>query len=108
MVDGDKQLNIARITKFFHETKPFLISMELDELTNAHQQSNESYQDLLSQFFAVRSELLSLIDSASTQIKNKQAIHTIFGPTSFSEIVEFIAIHDRKHIQQSSKLLNRL
>ncbi len=87
------------------QTKPLITGMELEELSNLAPQSNCEYFHHLSQFMNSRSELLNLILSAPKLTIKKQAMHTIFGPTSFSEIVEFIAIHDLKHIHYCTELL---
>jgi FMN phosphatase YigB (HAD superfamily) len=107
LLDADTHLNVARVRKFFNELKPFIASMDLDALTNNHSEPIKEYQLVLSQFFSIRTELINLITSATPEITSKQAVHTIFGPTTFGEIIEFIAIHDRNHIQQSLNVLSK-
>ena len=107
LLDADTHLNLARVRKFFNELKPFIASLDLDALTNNNSEPTKEYQLVLSQFFAIRAELINQITSATPEIISKQAVHTIFGPTTFGEIIEFIAIHDRNHIQQSLNVLSK-
>lgn len=104
LVDGDKQINIPRVKQFYTEIKPLITSMDPETLSPA-QTKQEDFQQILSQFYFTRSELLSLIHNAPDEVRNRQGIHAIFGPTSFLDIVDFIAIHDRNHIQQALELL---
>ncbi len=105
LLDADTHLNVARVRKFYNDVKPFIASLDLDILTNNRSEPIKEYQFVLSQFFSIRAELIQMITSATPQITSKQAVHTIFGPTTFGEIIEFIAIHDRNHIQQSHNVL---
>jgi hypothetical protein len=38
----------------------------------------------------------------------RKARHAIFGPTDVTEIISFVADHDRMHIQQAWKTLKSL
>ena len=105
LVDGDKQVNIPRIRQFYQEKTPYITSMDLDKLSNTNQ-CPDDVQQILSQFFFTRFELISLIKNAPDEVLQKKGIHTIFGPTSFIDIVDFIAIHDRNHIKQAIDLRN--
>jgi FMN phosphatase YigB (HAD superfamily) len=107
LVDGDKRLNLPRIRQFYNETKPLITGMDLNDLNLPQQEMIEDYQQLLLQFLSTRTELLSQISSATIEITNKIGMHAIFGPTYFSEIIDFIAIHDREHIKQSLSVLKQ-
>jgi FMN phosphatase YigB (HAD superfamily) len=100
LLDADNHLNLARIQKFYSEDKPFITSLDLDDLPNKQPNSAHTYQEVLTNFLSIRTDLLDLINTASAEIRDKNAVHAIFGPTTFREIIEFIAIHDRNHIQQ--------
>jgi FMN phosphatase YigB (HAD superfamily) len=108
IIEGDKQLNIPRIRQFYNESKPIITGMDLDALSKFSDYANNDYCHLLSQFIEIRTELLELIIHANQEVTSKMAMHTIFGPTSFSEIIEFIGIHDLSHLQECGEILNHL
>jgi FMN phosphatase YigB (HAD superfamily) len=106
VLEGDKQLNIPRVRQFFMESKPVITGMDLDALSSFSDYANNDFCHLLSQFIDIRMQLLDIIQNADPETINKQAMHTIFGPTSFSEIIQFIAIHDLSHLDDCNILLN--
>jgi hypothetical protein len=62
----------------------------------------------LAEFAAARLENLDSLKEQDEEMWSHKARHAIFGPTSFLEVVGFIADHDRLHIQQAWKTLRSL
>lgn len=54
----------------------------------------------LADFAAARIGMLEILRNLDEEIWSRQARHAIFGPTNFTEILRFVADHDRLHVQQ--------
>ena len=62
----------------------------------------------LADFAAARLVNLGKFMDSDGEIWSRKARHAIFGPTNFLEVTNFIADHDRMHIQQAWKTLQSL
>ncbi|NWG34977.1 MAG: DinB family protein [Chloroflexi bacterium] len=62
----------------------------------------------LQEFTAARLETVSQLANLDGSLWSRKARHAIFGPTSFLEVLGFMADHDRMHIQQVKKTLKNL
>jgi len=62
----------------------------------------------LGEFTKVRMQIVETIRNLEASIWSRDARHAIFGPTSFMEVVGFIADHDQAHIRQVWKTLNAI
>lgn len=62
----------------------------------------------LAEFNAARLENLSKLRDLEEEVWSRRARHAIFGPTDFTEIIRFAADHDRLHIQQAWKTLDKV
>jgi FMN phosphatase YigB (HAD superfamily) len=59
----------------------------------------------LAEFATARLENLNKLRDLEEAVWSRKARHAIFGPTDFTEIISFMADHDRMHIQQAWKTL---
>ena len=62
----------------------------------------------LADFATARLENLSKMTNLDGEMWSRKARHAIFGPTNFLEVTNFMADHDRMHIQQAWKTLQSL
>ncbi|MEO5887602.1 MAG: HAD family hydrolase [Anaerolineales bacterium] len=62
----------------------------------------------LSDFASARLTNLDKLMNSDGEIWSRKARHAIFGPTNFLEVTNFIADHDRMHVQQAWKTLQSL
>ena len=62
----------------------------------------------LADFASARLTNLDKLINSDGEIWSRKARHAIFGPTNFLEVTNFIADHDRMHIQQAWKTLQSL
>ena len=62
----------------------------------------------LADFASARLTNLAKLMNSNGEIWARKARHAIFGPTNFLEVTNFIADHDRMHIQQAWKTLQSL
>ena len=66
---------------------------------------DEDGQQATDEFIAARMKTLELIERLPEDSWQRSARHAIFGPTDFTEVVGFMADHDRLHIQQAWRTL---
>src|SRR5215216_2214934 len=59
----------------------------------------------LAEFTTARLENLDKLRNLEEEVWSRKARHAIFGPTNVTEIISFVADHDRMHIQQIWKSL---
>ena len=62
----------------------------------------------LADFASARLGNIGKLMDSDGEIWSRKARHAIFGPTNFLEVTNFIADHDRMHIQQAWKTLQSL
>jgi len=62
----------------------------------------------LADFASARLTNLDKLMNSNGEIWSRKARHAIFGPTNFLEVTNFIADHDRMHIQQACNTLQSL
>ncbi|MGZ6316847.1 MAG: DinB family protein, partial [Anaerolineales bacterium] len=66
---------------------------------------NEDGVKATAAFAAARSETLRRLQALPESTWDRAARHAIFGPTNFTEVVGFMADHDRLHVQQAWRTL---
>lgn len=62
----------------------------------------------LQEFTTARIETVDLLKGLESAMWSRRARHAIFGPTDFLEACNFMADHDRMHVQQAWKTLKSL
>ncbi len=108
IADVDEEVNIPRIQTITNEDNPFIEAALTDQWADERKYIfNNPYQEL-SRFIANRVCLVELIENLTLQQWNKLNNHSIFGPTPTSELIKFIAQHDRIHINQMVKTLESI
>ncbi len=81
------------------EDNPFL-SIDYDPLVSPEQCVDPASKQLMELFAQRRGETLRWLQSLNEAVWQKSARSSIFGPTSFTEMVYFIAEHDKLHLRQ--------
>lgn len=106
--DSDREVNLPRFRKILDEENPFLPAVNADEWSSLRQYcNNEEPLEALQGFIQARMEILNLLDSLPTDAWERPARHAIFGPTTLQELVTFMTAHDRDHIQQVLKTIQK-
>lgn len=62
----------------------------------------------LAEFSTARRDVIAILKAQSEEMWSRKARHAIFGPTSFLEVLSFVADHDRLHIQQAWKTIQSI
>jgi FMN phosphatase YigB (HAD superfamily) len=98
--DVDIEVNLPRMKKILAEDNPFLPGMDTDRWLEEREYHSQDGPLALQSFIAARMNLLFLLDTLQPQGWQRTARHSIFGRTDLTELVSFIAEHDRLHIHQ--------
>lgn len=108
MADVDEEVNIPRIQLITSKDNPFIEAALTDQWADEREYILNKPKKELSRFITNRVSLIELIENLTPQQWNKSINHAIFGPTPISELIKFIAQHDRIHINQMVKTLDSI
>jgi len=108
MADVDSEVNLPRLDMIQNETNPFIQAALTDDWAEERLYINNDPIVQIERFIKNRINLINLIDGMDDSIWNKKVNHAIFGPTPTSELINFIAQHDRIHINQIMKTIIQL
>jgi hypothetical protein len=90
------------------DTKPFVPRPDAAVWAKQRNYLNEDGRVAVKEFTSARIKTLEMLQGQESEIWSRTARHAIFGPTNFTEVVEFMADHDRMHIQQAWNTLKSL
>jgi FMN phosphatase YigB (HAD superfamily) len=106
--DTEREIHRLQINLLLEREGAFIPRPENAVWANEREYLNVHGPTALAEFATARLENLKALRDQSAEIWARKARHAIFGPTSFLEVVGFIADHDRLHIQQAWKTVNSL
>ncbi len=106
--DTEKEIHQLQLKLLLEREGAFIPRPENAIWANEREYLNVHGPTALAEFTAARVENLKTLRAQPEQMWSRKARHAIFGPTSFLEVVRFIADHDRLHIQQAWKTLQSL
>ncbi len=99
--DVDREVNLPRIHTILDGNNPFIPGAVTDPWVAERNYSQECGPDALIEFSQIRAETVKLLESLDESAWQNSARHAIFGPTTLKEMLNFVATHDRSHIQQA-------
>lgn len=99
--DVDREVNLPRIHTIMDGNNPFIPGAVTDPWVAERNYSQECGPDALIEFSQIRAETVQLLESLDESAWQNPARHAIFGPTTLKELLNFVATHDRSHIQQA-------
>jgi FMN phosphatase YigB (HAD superfamily) len=97
--DHEIEVDRARLQRILDEDNPF-ISATFDPWEYAQEYVAQDARQALGVFAERRAETVRLLKALPDEAWERPARHSVFGPTYFGEMVEFMADHDRVHYQQ--------
>ena len=103
--DVDKDVNLPRIKTILREEQPFIAGIETDRWANERDYLHQNGKTALRDFLLSRQELIQSLENAGNKNWQKGFRHTIFGPSTLKELIEFTIAHDNNHIRQIMNLL---
>lgn len=108
MRDTELEINQMQIKLFKEQNEPFIPRPNTKVWASQRDYLHECGVLALMEFNNARRETLSLLKNIPAGEWERKARHAIFGPTNFTEVISFIADHDRMHIQQAFAALKKL
>jgi hypothetical protein len=106
--DTEREVHHMQIKTLLEQTKPFIPRPDAAVWARQRKYLNEDGAAALAAFTSARIESLNQLDALSETAWRRVARHAIFGPTDSTEVVGFMADHDRMHIQQAWNILRAL
>lgn len=103
--DVDRDVNLPRIKTILTEAQPFIAGVETDRWAKERDYFHQDGRAALKDFLLLRQELIQSLQDASEPSWQKAFRHTIFGPSTLKELIEFTVSHDSNHICQIKNLL---
>jgi FMN phosphatase YigB (HAD superfamily) len=98
--DVDQEVNLPRIRRILEEDNPLLAGIDTDDWAITRAYSTQSGPDAMRGFMQARMNILNILMGLPSEAWQRPCRHTIFGRTTLAELVNFMATHDRNHIQQ--------
>lgn len=106
--DTEREVHHAQISALVDDAQPFVPRPDAAVWAKQRRYLNEDGPTAVLEFAAARMETLRRLEALPDDIWSKVARHAIFGPTTFGEVLGFMADHDRMHLQQAVKTLAML
>lgn len=108
MADVDSEVNLPRLELIQNESEPFIQAALTDDWAEERHYIENDPLSEIDRFITNRVKLIDMINNMDNPNWNKKVNHAIFGPTPTSELIKFIAQHDRIHINQIMKTITQL
>jgi FMN phosphatase YigB (HAD superfamily) len=106
--DTEREIHTMQLNLMLERSGAFIPRPETGIWANEREYLNVHGHSALFEFASARLELLKKVKEQSEEMWSRKARHAIFGPTNFQEVLGFVADHDRLHIQQAWKTLQRI
>jgi FMN phosphatase YigB (HAD superfamily) len=106
--DVDLEVNLPRLKKVLEQDNLFVPGMETDVWAKERGYSRQDGLEALDDFTTARVELIEQLQNMDEATWNRKIRHAIFGPSTFRELVSFMAEHDRVHVRQIYETLKSI
>jgi hypothetical protein len=106
--DTEREVNLPRLEAFEDNEEPLISGVDTDPWAEQREYNRQDGAQAFQAFIDARMQLLEKLSQLPPEDWDRQARHSIFGPTTFRELVGFSARHDRLHLGQVYDLLARL
>lgn len=104
--DTEREVHHAQVRTLLDETQPFVPRPDAAVWAKQRNYLDEDGEKATAEFIAARKQTLAQLRGLEPGMWNRSARHAIFGPTNFTEVVGFMADHDRLHLQQAWRTLH--
>ncbi|HRQ33470.1 MAG TPA: DinB family protein, partial [Anaerolineales bacterium] len=99
--DTEREVHILQADLMLKKDDAFIPRPDTTVWASERNYLNEDAAEAIDEFTAARLTLLEKVKDASDEIWRRNVRHAIFGPSNFTEVMGFIADHDRLHLQQA-------
>jgi len=103
--DTESEVHRLQLDLMLERADAFIPRPDTGVWASEREYLNVDGKSALSEFASARLENLDKLKNLDDEIWSRKARHAIFGPTNFLEVMNFVADHDRMHIQQAWKTL---
>lgn len=103
--DMEREIHQLQLKLMLQREGTFLPRPDSAVWANERKYLNFDGKSALTEFASARLETLKMLRDLDESVWARTARHAIFGPTNFLEVINFMADHDRLHIQQSWKTI---
>ena len=103
--DVDRDVNLPRINTILKENQPYIAGIETDRWAVERDYLHQDGMSALKNFLQSRQELVQILENADIDLWQKVFRHTIFGPSTLKDLMEFTIAHDNNHIKQIRNLI---
>jgi FMN phosphatase YigB (HAD superfamily) len=105
MRDTEREVHRDQLRTLLEEPHPFVPRPDAAVWAKQRKYLNENGARAVEEFADARRASLETLRGLDETVWERAARHAIFGPTNFTEVVGFMADHDRLHIQQAWQTL---
>ena len=106
--DTEREVHHLQLDMLLERSDAFIPRPDTSVWASEREYLSEDGPAALTEFTTARLENLNKLRNLEDKIWSRKARHAIFGPTNFTEIMSFVADHDRMHIKQAWKTLQSL
>ena len=103
--DVEKEVTLPRVKKILTETDPHLPPFDTDRWAEERDYIHQPSSDALAEIIQVRKQTISLLTTLNMEDWSRSARHSLFGPTTLSEVVNIATEHDLIHLTQMRSAL---
>jgi FMN phosphatase YigB (HAD superfamily) len=103
--DTEREVHLVQLDMLLERRDVFIPRPDTSVWANEREYLSENGPAALTEFTTARLENLKKLRNLEDKVWSRKARHAIFGPTNVTEIISFVADHDRMHIQQAWKTL---
>lgn len=106
--DTEREVHHMQIDILLNDAQPFVPRPDAAVWASQRDYRSENGPEALRAFGMARVETLDKLQDLGENVWARTARHAIFGPTNFTEVVGFMADHDRLHVQQTRDIIQSL
>jgi FMN phosphatase YigB (HAD superfamily) len=103
--DTELEIHQMQLDLMIERESAFIPRPESGVWANEREYLNVDGRMALTEFAEARIDTLKTLKGLGDETWSRSARHAIFGPTNFLEVTNFMADHDRLHVQQAWKTL---
>jgi len=104
--DTEREVHAEQVRTLIEMPTPFVARPDAAVWAKQRRYLTEDGPAAIRDYLAARMEILDRLEALPEAIWGKAARHAIFGPSTFREVIGFIADHDRLHLQQAWGILH--
>lgn len=106
--DTEREVHAKQLDLLIEKSDAFIPRPDTAVWASEREYLNEDTLAALASFSDARVELVNRLKDLPEELWSRKARHAIFGPTDFLEVMSFVADHDRMHLQQVSKTMQKV